>query len=110
MWAVLKTHDVMEEYLVHNFEDHPSIAAENVRFLTYHMMGAGGNHSDVDARHLEKQAEKLETANKNLRLQLDRLSSRVEKLEKNRKCRHVPRGFVVCSSGEERFGPPGRCQ
>jgi hypothetical protein len=109
MWAVLKTHDVMEEYLVHNFEDHPSIAAENVRFLTYHMMGAGGNHSDVDVRHLEKQAERLETANKNLRLQVDRLSSRVEKLEKNRKCRHVPRGSVCCSSGEERFGHPGRC-
>ena len=32
MWAVLKTHDVMEDYLAHNFEDHPSIAAEMFTF------------------------------------------------------------------------------
>jgi hypothetical protein len=82
MWAVLKTHDVMEEYLIHNFEDHPSIAAENVRFLTYNMMGAGGSNADVDAKQLEKQVDKLETSNKNLRTQLDKLGSRIEKLEK----------------------------
>jgi hypothetical protein len=67
MWAVLKMHNVMEDYLIHNFEDHPSIAAENVRFLTYNMMGApGGSNADVDAKQLEKQVDKLETANKNL--------------------------------------------
>jgi phage shock protein A len=39
----------------------------------------------VDAKNLEKQVDKLETANKNLRLQLDKMSSRVEKLEKKDK-------------------------
>jgi hypothetical protein len=82
MWAVLKTHDVMEEYLIHNFEDHPSIAAENVRFLTYNMMGVGGSNTNVDAKQVEKQVDKLETANKSMQAQLDKLSSRVEKLEK----------------------------
>jgi cell division protein FtsB len=72
----------MEEYLIHNFEDHPSIAAENVCFLTYNMMGAGGSNADVDAKQLEKQVDKLETSNKNLRTQLDKLGSRIEKLEK----------------------------
>jgi hypothetical protein len=41
MWAILKTHDIMESYFLHDFEDHPSIAAKNVRFLTYNLMGAG---------------------------------------------------------------------
>jgi hypothetical protein len=82
LWAVLKTHDVMEDYLVHNFEDHPSIAAENVRFLTYNMMGASGGSADSEMKHLEKQVDKLEMVNKNMRIQLDKLATRLEKLEK----------------------------
>jgi hypothetical protein len=82
MWAVLKTHDVMEDYLVHNFEDHPSIAAENVRFLTYNVMGTGGSNTDVEVKNLEKLVDKMDTANKNLRSQVDKLNSRLEKLEK----------------------------
>jgi hypothetical protein len=85
MWAVLKTHDVMESYLVHNFEDHPSIAAENVRFLTYNMMGAGGNGTE----NVGKQVEKVEASSKALKVQLDKLASRLEKLEKSREGRHL---------------------
>jgi hypothetical protein len=82
MWAVLKTHDVMEDYLAHNFEDHPSITAENIRFLTYNVMGAGGSNTDVEVKNLEKLLEKIHMANKNLRLQVDKLTSRIEKMEK----------------------------
>ena len=82
MWAVLKTHDVMEDYLAHNFEDHPSIAAENVRFLTYNVMGAGGSNTDTDVKNLVKLVDKMDTANKNLRSQVDKLTTRLEKLEK----------------------------
>ena len=33
MWACLKTHDVCALYLEHNFENHPVISAEYVKFL-----------------------------------------------------------------------------
>jgi hypothetical protein len=72
----------MEDYLAHNFEDHPSITAENIRFLTYNVMGAGGSNTDVEVKNLEKLLEKIHMANKNLRLQVDKLTSRIEKMEK----------------------------
>jgi hypothetical protein len=37
-WEVLKAHAVMREYVMHNFEDHPSIAAEKVRWVTRNAM------------------------------------------------------------------------
>lgn len=55
MWAVLKIRDVMEGNLAYNFEDHLSIAVENVRFLMYNvMLGARGSNTDVDVKNLEK--------------------------------------------------------
>jgi hypothetical protein len=81
MWAVLKTHDVMADYLAHNFEDHPSIAAENVRFLTYNVMGAGGNNTDTDVKNLEKLVDKMDEVNKNLRVQLEKVNDRVDRME-----------------------------
>ena len=33
MWACLKTHDVRALYLEHNFENHPAISPEYVKFL-----------------------------------------------------------------------------
>jgi hypothetical protein len=33
LWACLKTHDVCAHYLEHNFENHPAISAEYVKFL-----------------------------------------------------------------------------
>jgi hypothetical protein len=83
MWAVLKTHDVMQEYLTHNFEDHPSIAAENVRFLTYNMMGAGDNLADANLKAMEKKVDRLESNQKNNIKSVDKLITRVDKLEKN---------------------------
>ena len=82
MWAVLKTHDVMEDYLAHNFEDHPSIAAENIRFLMYNVMGAGGSNMDAIVKNLVKLVDKMDTENKNLRSQVDKLTTHLEKLEK----------------------------
>jgi hypothetical protein len=82
MRAVLKMHDIMEDHLANNFEDHPSIAAENIWFLTYNVMGAGGSKMDADVKHLVKLVDKMDTANKNLRSQVDKLMTRLEKLEK----------------------------
>jgi hypothetical protein len=83
MWAVLKTHDVMQEYLTHNFEDHPSIAAENVRFLTYNLMGAGDNLADADLKAMEKKVDRLETNQKGTYKTVEKLVTRIDKLEKN---------------------------
>ena len=34
IWATLNTHGIMEEYIRHNFEDHPSFASVITRFVT----------------------------------------------------------------------------
>ena len=33
LWAAFKTHDVMAVYIHHNFEDHPAVSTEYVKFL-----------------------------------------------------------------------------
>jgi hypothetical protein len=33
LWASFKTHDVMSEYVAHNFENHPAVSTEYVKFL-----------------------------------------------------------------------------
>ena len=43
LWACMKTHDVMSGYIDHHFENHPSIAAEYVKFLA-----TNSGHDKVD--------------------------------------------------------------
>jgi hypothetical protein len=81
MWAILKMHIVMETYLTHKFEDHPSIATENVHFLMYILMGAGQGDADVEVKQLKKQLEKVEDSKKLLQSNLVKLGARLEKLE-----------------------------
>jgi hypothetical protein len=45
-------------------------------------MVAGGSNMDTDVKNWCKLVNKMDTANKNLRLQLDKLMTRLEKLEK----------------------------
>ena len=33
MWCSFRTHDVMSQYVLHNFEDHPAVSTEYVKFL-----------------------------------------------------------------------------
>ena len=33
MWACFRTHDIMAEYIEQNFENHPAISAEYIKFL-----------------------------------------------------------------------------
>ena len=33
MWSSFRTHDVMTQYVIHNFDDHPAISTEYVKFL-----------------------------------------------------------------------------
>ena len=89
MWSILKTHNVMELYLNHNYKDHPSIAAENVRFLMYNLMGAGKSDADVEVKNLEKQHEGFK---KILQSQINKLVARVDKVEKSLKGWHLSVG------------------
>jgi predicted hydrolase (HD superfamily) len=33
MWACFRTHDIMSDYIEQNFENHPAISAEYIKFL-----------------------------------------------------------------------------
>jgi hypothetical protein len=96
MWAILKTHDIMEPYIIHNFEDHSSIAAENVRFLPYNLIGAGQSDANSDIKNLEKQVDNMDSSKKLMQSMVDKLAALLDKLKKRRKGRQsaVWRGRV----------------
>ena len=82
MWGVLKAHDIMNEYLHHNFEDHPSIAAEQVRWVTRNVMGGEKNGADSDVKSLEGRLTKSEKAMAALKTRVDKDTTRIDTLEK----------------------------
>lgn len=47
LWSCFKTHDVMALYMEHNFENHPAISAEYIKFL------AGANSRFENVERLE---------------------------------------------------------
>jgi hypothetical protein len=82
MWGVIKAHDIMNEYLRHNFEDHPSIAAEQVRWVTRNVMGGEKNGADSDVKSLEGRLTKSEKAMAALKTRVDKDTTRIDTLEK----------------------------
>jgi hypothetical protein len=82
MWGVLKVHDIMNEYLRHNFEDHPSIAAEQVLRVTRNVMGGKKNSANSDIKLLEGRLTKSEKAMAALKTRVDKATTRIDTLEK----------------------------
>jgi hypothetical protein len=58
MCGILKVHDIMNKYLHHNFEDHPSIAAEQVCWITRNVMGGKKNGADSNVKSLSYEERK----------------------------------------------------
>jgi hypothetical protein len=81
IWGVLKAHDVMQEFICHNFEDHPSIAAEQVRWVTRNVMGGENVDSGSGDKAMESRVSKLEKAGIALKIQVDEDTSRLDGLE-----------------------------
>jgi hypothetical protein len=96
MWASLKTHDIMETYIESQFENHPTIAAEYVKFLA-----TNSGHDKVDQLEAEVKAvdDRVDASLKaskaagskadiatgrcdTVKTLLEALAKRVEKLEK----------------------------
>jgi hypothetical protein len=82
IWGVLKAHDVMQEFISHNFEDHPSIAAEQVRWVTRNVMSGEKSNSGSGDKALESRLSKLEKAGSALKVRVDKDTSRLDVLEK----------------------------
>jgi hypothetical protein len=78
MWGVLKAHDIMNEYLHHNFEDHPSIAAEQVRWVTRNVMGGEKSGADSDVKSLEGRLTKSKKAMAALKTRVDKDTTRID--------------------------------
>ena len=96
MWASLKTHDIMDKYIENQFENHPTIAAEYVKFLA-----TNSGHDKVDQLEAEVKAidDRVDAAQKSakaagskadiatgrtdtVKALLEALAKRVKKLEK----------------------------
>ena len=82
IWGVLKAHDVMQEFISHNFEDHPSIAAEQVRWVTRNVMSGEKSNSGSGDKAFESRLSKLEKAGSALKVRVDKDTSRLDVLEK----------------------------
>jgi hypothetical protein len=82
MWGILKAHDVMTEYLRHNFEDHPSIAAEQVRWVTRNVMSGERSAGTSDHKLLENRVSKNEKTLGAMKIRADKIEARVETVEK----------------------------
>jgi hypothetical protein len=78
MWGVLKAHDIMNEYLHHNFEDHPSIAAEQVRWVMRNVMGGEKSGADSDVKSLEGRLTKSKKAMAALKTRVDKDTTRID--------------------------------
>jgi hypothetical protein len=81
IWGVLKAHDVMQEFLCHNFEDHPSIVAEQVRWVTRNMMSGERGTSGSGDKAMESRMSTLEGAGNALNVRVDKDASRLDVLE-----------------------------
>lgn len=75
IWATLRTHQIMEDYLKHNFEDRPAFAFVITRFVT-------NNSFKSDLRLIDTRIEKTEKELKALKSQVDKLLSKVDWLDK----------------------------
>lgn len=81
IWATLKAHGIMEEYIIYNFEDHPAFASVITRFVIHNSFQS--DVSDVTAL-VKKETKRIDTLTKrfdSLQSKFDKLEKRVEKLE-----------------------------
>ena len=74
IWATLKTHTVMEEYVRHNFEDLPLFASVITRFVT-------NNSFQTDSKELFNRVDKVEKELKALGKRVDTAFNKINKLE-----------------------------
>ena len=74
VWATLKTHTVMEEYVRHNFEDRPSFASVITRFVT-------NNSFQTDVKEIFNRVDKAEKELKALSKRVDTAYNKINKLE-----------------------------
>lgn len=74
LWATLKTHQVMRDYLDKNFEDHPAFASVITRFIT-------NNSFNTNISGLTSKVSGYDKKFDNLSKSLDKLFTRVDKLE-----------------------------
>lgn len=74
LWAILRTHQTMGEYLRRNFEDHPSFASVITRFVT-------NNSFQSDFKSLESRVDKVEAALKKVNSRIDTVFNRLDKMQ-----------------------------
>jgi hypothetical protein len=60
IWATFRAHQVMADYLRHNFSDHPNMASELVNHLLLHLSNAGGQDLSPDLKAHKVKLTRLE--------------------------------------------------
>lgn len=82
IWATLKTHQVMEEYLQKNFEDHPAFSSVITNFVT-------NNNITTNVSEVSAKADKVERDLKAHKKLLDAAVSRIDVVEKTLKSKGI---------------------
>ena len=74
LFATLKAHEVMDDFMMLNIKDHPSISSEMVKFICYLQPAS-------DASRLMDCINNLESLQKGDRSQISKLDTRVKTLQ-----------------------------
>lgn len=85
VYATLKAHDVMREFVDASFENHPSIASEYVKFLTKNSQANSVGTIVADVDKLSTKLSLLESTKSLLKKSVDSLQTRVTALERPKK-------------------------
>jgi len=61
LWVTLKTHEIMDEYMDHDFEHHPSVTSELVQFLVSSLAKTSSGTLEHEVSMLKGMLAKQET-------------------------------------------------
>ena len=81
VWATLKTHDKMDEFMAANFVNHQSLASEYTTFLVHHASGAGVDALTDRVSSLEADLKEAKATAKTARTAADKALSLLDQLD-----------------------------
>ena len=83
LWACFKTHDVMALYMEHNFENHPAISAEYIKFLATNSGFEKVERLEASVTEMKASVQKAVVESGKARSIADGVSSQVGVITKN---------------------------
>jgi len=82
LYALLKCHCVMQDFVEAQFKNHPSIGSERIKLLFNNMSKNGGGNHTEEINRLKAIAEKARTSSQSVQSRLDSMATTISQLQK----------------------------